>query len=260
MSLNEYFKPIKNGELMTYIYGASTLLLWVVYGFQLKYFFSHLKQTKWYKHSNLIILSIIIIYCIPFYLAFKSFYGVFFANKPILGGGTPEEMAEIVYPKKAPNAISKFPHKKEKKRFTIAATPPGFGFCMDSKVKEEDKKLGVLAYWDYACTGSNTKFMERMGRDLLNRFYYINYAIFLVVILVYNTVTRINILKSPFMIFNISFSLLLGTIGCLLPIFQTWVEYGNVRNLILTSMWMNILTMNVFSFIFIGLTILLGIV
>jgi len=234
MSLNEYIKPIKNGELITYIYGFIPLLLWVVYGFQLKYYFSRITQTKWYSHSSLIILSIIFIYCIPFYLALRSFFRVFFSNDAT---------------------------QKGKSKFTQASLPPGFGSCMDSKVKEEDKKRGVLAYWDYACSGSNTRFMDRMGRDLLNRFYYINYAIFLVVILVYNNITSFNILKSPFMIMNIRFSLLLGTIGCLLPIFQTWApSFDSVRSLILTSTWMNILTMNVFSFVFIGLTILLGIV
>jgi len=245
MPSDEYIKPIKNGEIIAHMYTSIPLLLWIVYGFQLQYYFSHIKHTQWYKHSNLITFTVILIYCVPFLLVFRNIYITTKTASPL----TKQHKSNL------PSAQDQIQHSHAK-------GPPGFGYCMDTLVKEEDKKRGILAYWDYACSGSNSKNVASVTRDLLNRFYYINYAIFLVVILVYNTVTRINILKSPFMIMNIRFSLLLGTIGCLLPIIHTAATnaQNNVSSLIIVSIWMNMLIMNACSFIFIGLTILLGIV
>ena len=67
---------------------------------------------------------------------------------------------------------------------TTPSLPPGYGYCLKTKVKKEDAEKGVIAYWDYKCQGKNKKLITGGGMSLLNRFYYINYAIFLIVLLV----------------------------------------------------------------------------
>jgi len=230
---NKYIKPIKNGNLIFHILQQLPLLIWIVYGFKLMHLYLNIKKTKWYNKSYVFFCVLILIFSIPFILAIKNIYHASFTD------GVTHQI---------------------KREFNKASLPPGFGFCMNTKVSENNKKENVLASWDYACAGDNSKFMYDMLRDLLNRFYYVNYAIFLIVILIYNAILRVNILKSPFIRLNIRFALLLGTIGCLLPIFHTADFTDNIRNLLLNSTWITILTMNTCSFIFIFLAILIGIV
>ena len=232
MLLNKYIKPIKYGDLIFHLIQQLPLLIWLVYGFQLFQYFLRRKKPNPRIESNFIFSILFLVYSIPFVLAIRNIYYASFVD-------------DITH--------------KFKEEFNKASLPPGFGFCMNTDIDDVAKKQGVLAYWDYACSGDNSKFMYNMLEDLLNRFYYINYAIFLIVILVYNAVSSVNILKSPFIIMNIRFALLLGTIGCLLPIFHTADFTDNIGNLLINSTWITLLTMNTCGFIFIFLAILIGI-
>ena len=88
---------------------------------------------------------------------------------------------------------------------------------------------------------------------MLDRFYYINYAIFLIVLLVFNSLSKVNILKNQFILTNIRMALFLGVIGCILPLFASgfylrsqWITYSGSY----------LLTMNACCFILIGLAVM----
>ena len=102
---------------------------------------------------------------------------------------------------------------------TSASLPPGYGYCLSTKVTNEDSRNGAVAYWDYKCEEQHEKLTTGGGMEMLNRFYYINYAIFLIVLLVYNAISKFNVLNNKFILLNIRVALLLGVLGCLIPVF-----------------------------------------
>ena len=130
--------------------------------------------------------------------------------------------------------------------------PPGFGYCMTTKIKKEDAIKGIVAYFDYKCEDQNNKLILNESSALLNRFYYINYAIFLIILLVYNAINKFNIFNNKFILLNIDFALFLGVIGCIISAFDQFYY----RSLWFTSTWAHLLSMNCVCFILIGLAIM----
>jgi len=130
--------------------------------------------------------------------------------------------------------------------------PPGFGYCMTTKIKKEDAKKGVVAYFDYKCEDQNEKLIISESAALLNRFYYVNYGIFLIILLVYNAMNKFNIFNNKFILLNIDFALFLGVIGCMISAFDQFYY----RSLWFTSTWAHLLSMNCVCLMLIGLAIM----
>ena len=124
---------------------------------------------------------------------------------------------------------------------------------MTTKVKKEDAAKGVVSYWDYDCEDKNSTLIGSGMLSILNRFYYINYAIFLIVLLIYNAVVKVNVLNNKFVLLNIKVALLLGVIGCILPIFAPGFY---LRSLWVIETWAFILSMNAVCLMLIGLSIM----
>ena len=231
--MNEYIKTLPYGDLMYHLTGSWPIILWIFYGYHLS---KHLvsprgKIGKRISKSisfplNWLHTLVWIIWLIPIILILRTmFYAILFDEK-------------------------KWTTEYEPGKPTL---PPGFGYCMNTNIKQEDKAKGILAYWDYACEGSNEKFTTSAANALLTRFYYINYAIFLIVLLVYNTLSKVNILKNKFVLLNIRFALFLGIIGCILPVFASGFY---LRSQWMTTSWSSLLSMNACCFMLIGLAVM----
>ena len=231
--MNDYIKVIPNGDLIYHISSAWPLILWFLFGYNISKHIIKPNTLLARRVSKTISFPlkylhyiVSIIWIIPIVLFLRQIYYATF-----------------------------FDPQKQKYKFSPDAPsmPPGFGYCMNTKVKKEDARRGVLAYWNYACEGNNEKFTLNSAKSMLNRFYYINYAIFLIVLLVFNSLSKVNILKNHFILTNIIMALLLGIIGCILPVFA--------QGFYLRSQWMTycgsyLLTMNACCFMLIGLAVM----
>jgi len=229
----EYIKPLKNADIFFQLSSMAPLILWFWFGYQL---FKHIvspKSKTGIRISKTISFPLfylhIIVFClwlIPIAISFRGLYYASFID----------------------NTTGKFKFEPNP-----ASLPPGYGYCLSTKVKEEDSRNGAIAYWDYKCEEQNDKLTTGGGMAMLNRFYYINYAIFLIVLLVFNAISKFNVLNNKFILLNIRMALLLGVIGCLLPVFANGFY---LRSLWLTKTWTHFLSMNSVCLMLIGLAIM----
>jgi len=233
MQSSKYIKPVDNADLVFHLTSVWPLILWVWFGLQLsKHLVPSTSKTGirisktiafplYYLH-----ILVFVLWSIPVIISLRSiYYAAFVSNKT----------NKLVFDPTTPSL------------------PPGYGYCMTTKVKKEDAAKGVVAYWDYKCEDQNKKLISGGSMSLLNRFYYINYAIFLIVLLVYNTIVKFNVLNNKFVLLNIRVALLLGVMGCLLPVFA---DGFYLRSLWLTQTWAHLLSMNAVCLMLIGLSIM----
>jgi len=231
--MNDYIKAIPDADLIYHLSSGWPLLLWILFGHNLSKHIIKPNSLLGKKVSKTISFPlkylhviVFLIWMIPFVFFFRAiFYATFFdtqKNKSTFDPNSP-------------------------------SMPPGFGYCMNTKVKQKDAQRGVLAYWDYACEGSNEKFTSGSAKAMLDRFYYINYAIFLIVLLVFNSLSKVNILKNRFILTNIRMALFLGVIGCVLPLFASGFY---LRSQWATHSGSYLLTMNACCFMLIGLAVM----
>ncbi len=233
MTNSKYIKPLDNADIVFQLTSLWPLILWLWFGKQLiKHIVSPTSRIG-KRISNTIAfplyylhIIVFILWLIPIFLAARGLYYATFTD------GTTNK---IIYDPTTPSL------------------PPGFGYCMTTNIKKEDADNGVIAYWDYKCEGQNKKLITGGGMSLLNRFYYINYAIFLIVLLVYNALNKFNVLNNKFILLNIRVALLLGVLGCLIPVFANGFY---LRSLWLTRTWSHLLSMNAVCLMLIGLSIM----
>jgi len=227
-----YIKTLKNADLLFQITSLFPLVIWIWFGFAL---LKHIVPTKskvgmrisktiafplFYLH-----IIVFLLWSLPIVLSLRGLYYATFVDAK--GDSTYDP--------------------------TSASLPPGYGYCLSEKVKQEDREKGVVAYWNYKCESQNNDLTSNAGMALLNRFYYINYAIFLIVLLVYNAVTKFNVLNNKFILLNIRVALLLGVLGCLIPVFANGFY---LRSLWLIKTWAHLLSMNAVCLMLIGLSIM----
>jgi hypothetical protein len=233
MTSKEYIRPLNNADFVFHITQLGPLILWGWFGLQLSKHLVKSGSTIGKKIARTISFPleflhviVFVLWLIPIAISVRTlYYSSFIGDK---------------------DQYFKFDPK-------TPSLPPGFGYCMDSKVKKKDADKGVVAYWDYKCEGDNEKLISSGGTGLLQRFYYVNYAIFLILILVFNALDKFNILNNKFILLNTRFALMLGTIGCILPVFG---EGFYLRSLWMTQTWSTFLSMNGVCFVFIGLSIM----
>lgn len=231
MQNSKYFKTLNNADFIFNLTSLWPLIFWFWFGSQLlKHIVSSTSKMGirisktiafplYYLH-----LIVLILWLIPVFISFRTVYYASFVNREGKLGFDP----------------------------TSPSLPPGFGYCMTTKIKKEDAKKGVVAYWDYKCEAGNNKLITGGALALLNRFYYINYAIFLIVLLVYNALVKFNVLNNKFVLLNIRVALLLGVLGCIIPVFDQFYY----RSLWFTQTWAHILSMNCVCLMLIGLSIM----
>jgi len=231
MQNSKYIEPLNYADVIFNITSLWPLILWVWFGSQLlKHIVSSTSKAGiriaetisfplYYLH-----IIVFLLWLIPIFGAFRGLYYATFVNSK----------GQFTYDPTTPSL------------------PPGYGYCMTTKIKKEDAEKGVVAYFDYKCEDQNEKLILGESTALLNRFYYINYAIFLIVLLIYNALDRFNVFNNKFVLLNINFALFLGVIGCIISAFDQFYY----RSLWFTQTWSHLLSMNCVCFMLIGLSIM----
>ena len=125
--------------------------------------------------------------------------------------------------------------------------PLNWSDCLTTKTKDNS----VIAIYDYKCAQNQVKYLQGITSDMIRRFYYLNYAIFLFILL-YQRIGRNKVYKlKDAQIMFILISIFLGVIGTLSIIipfgiagtaFNTWA-------LMSTFTFGTILNMNIASFL-----------
>jgi len=229
----KFVKTLKYADFMFHFSSLWPFILWIWFGSKLTTHLVSSTSKTGYRISKTIAFPIWFLHTMVFLLWLI----------PIIIG-----LRSIYYTTFVTNTTDKFKFQP-----TNPSLPPGFGYCMTTKVKKEDAAKGVVSYWDYDCEDKNSTLIGSGMLSILNRFYYINYAIFLIVLLIYNAVVKVNVLNNKFVLLNIKVALLLGVIGCILPIFAPGFY---LRSLWVIETWAFILSMNAVCLMLIGLSIM----
>ena len=111
--------------------------------------------------------------------------------------------------------------------------PPTFGFCLNTDVNKTEKQNGIIGKYNLKCNNNNTSIVKTNSRLLINRFYYLNYTLLLLVLMIvplsYITskrgfrkyVDNIDIFKQHKILLKlICLAALFSIIGFLAPIFS----------------------------------------
>jgi len=230
MQNSKYFNFLNNADIIFNITSLWPLIVWLWFGSQLLKHLVPATSKAGIRLSKTIAFPlyvlhfiIFLLWLIPVYLSFRDLYYRSFINSK-----------------------GKFAYDP-----TTPSLPPGYGYCLSSKVKQEDVKKGIIAYCDYKCEKANRKLITSGATSLLNRFYYINYAIFLIVLLVYRALVEFNVLNNKFILLNVRVALLLGVIGCIIPVFDRFYY----RSEWFSQSWSYLLSMNSVCLMLIGLSI-----
>ena len=138
--------------------------------------------------------------------------------------------------------------RKNLPNFNIAALPPGMNACMNtSNITPEQKENGILAWFDWKCRATQTNIIQTFITRLVNSFYYINYCLFLIVLLTFTHQTKTEMTdwrKNATLINWIFISLFFGTLGTTLTVFDSYSWWS----MIFVDLATVILSMNVASF------------
>jgi len=233
MNISKYTHPLNDADLVSHITSLTPLLFWIWFGKQLtKHMVSPTSKIGIRISSNIAIplrflhILMFLLWMIPIIISIRDIYYALFVNR-LTGKNSFEP--------------------------TTPSLPPGYGFCMTTDVKKDDAKKGVVAYWNYECEKQNRQLIDNSTMALLNRFYYINYAIFLIVLLVYNVSEKFNVLSNKFVLLNMRVALLLGVVGCILPVFSPGFY---LKSLWAQRTWAHILNMNAVCLMLIGLSLM----
>ena len=132
--------------------------------------------------------------------------------------------------------------------FNDAALPPGMNACMDtSNITEEQKDEGVLAWFDWKCRATQTHIIQTFVGTLVNSFYYINYCLFLIVLLTFTHQTKKEATdwrRNATLINWIFISLFFGTVGTTLTVLDSYSWWS----MIFVDLSTVLLSMNLSSF------------
>ena len=138
--------------------------------------------------------------------------------------------------------------RKNISNFNTAALPPGMNACMNtSNITPEQKENGILAWFDWKCRATQTNIIQTFITRLVNSFYYINYCLFLIVLLTFTHQTKTEMTdwrKNATLINWIFISLFFGTLGTTLTVFDSYSWWS----MIFVDLATVILSMNVASF------------
>ena len=139
--------------------------------------------------------------------------------------------------------------------FTTAEITPGWQFCLDTDhISDEDRKKGLFARWDLKCGLSQISMNYNMVKDLVNRFYYLSNALFIFVLVIYNSLS-VDILKTKYITQTMIWCLLFGIVGMLPSIFNTFYLKTFLFNRFIST----VLSMNIAAFFLLILAILVRI-
>ena len=131
--------------------------------------------------------------------------------------------------------------------FKTATLPPGMQACMSTAITKQQKEAGVLARYDWKCRQKQTAVIQSTTTAVVDSFYYINYCLFLIVLLTFTHQSKYAIedwRKNTSLINWILISLLFGIIGTTLTVLESYQWWS----MIFVNMSTVLLSMNISSF------------
>lgn len=231
MHNSNYFNFFNNADLIYNLTSLWPLILWLWFGLQLS---KHIISSTSKEGIRIAKTIAFPLYFLHFLLFLLWLIPVYMSLRDVYNGSFVNSKGNFTYDPTTPSLS------------------PGFGYCLSNKVKKDDAAKGIIAYWDYKCEKNNRKLITSGSLTMLNRFYYINYAIFLIVLLAYRALVEFNVLNNEFVLLNIRVALLLGVIGCIIPVFDKFYY----RSEWFKQSWSYLLSMNCVCLMFIGISIM----
>ena len=136
--------------------------------------------------------------------------------------------------------------------FNTAEETAGWEPCLTvENIDEKDIEKGLVGYWDNKCGLQQLQINNILTQTLVNRFYYISNALFIFIIVIYNSLSS-NILKNRHITETIIFCLLMGILGMLPAIFSSYY----LKTMFITKLMATILAMNISAFFLLIIAIL----
>jgi len=206
-------RPIPYGGIIYHLSMVTPLLLWAAVIIYTRPFGCHYCNFLTY-------LSYLVIF-LPFALFGYNIYEIFFSPT--------SRYAEHV--------------TTQTERYDKAVVPSGWGYCYTTEVSGKHP-LRPLATYNYVCDSDNSKFLKKRTGDLLERAYNLNYALLLLVFLLYNNMPS-NILKDPRVANFFVISLIIGSITAVMPLLTTTFD---IYSLWLLQQFELLLDINVSAF------------
>ena len=220
MPNSDILKEIKNGDLLVLIFSTLPLIVWSYFVYKIPInFLYHNSRTKYNTATYYLTWFCILI---PFIVVVYNFYSA---------------------------------QWKSDYDFNTAEITPGWQFCLDTdNISDDEKKKGLFAKWDLKCGLSQIAMNSNVVRDLVTRFYYLSNALFIFVLVIYNSLS-VYILKTKYIPRTMIWCLLFGIIGMLPSIFNTYYLKTFLFNRFIST----ILSMNISAFFLLILGILIRI-
>ena len=220
MMISDYINYVPNGDLIYHSISILPLIIWIytVYNYislspslftalnyQKKRLISLNVLTKSRTFSNVITNYFILFLrgsylffwvLFPFIMYFLNLFRAenisFLVNNPDTNGDKEISFKEFVMWLINPLKLkSTDMWRKTGASFDDAALPPGMNACMNTgNITDEQKKHGVLAWFDWKCRATQTNIIQTFVAALVNSFYYINYCLFLIVLLTFTHQTK----------------------------------------------------------------------
>ena len=209
-----YFKEVYNGDILPVLFSSFPLIIWIYY-----VFYVPLPWILSLKHSSPSKYFAILCIFIPFIIVGWNFV-------------TAQYNSDY--------------------DFNTAELAPGWQFCFSTdSITKKDQENGVVGAWDLKCGIQEISMNNTIVKDLVTRFYYLSNALFIFVIVIYNSLA-VDILKSRHITQTLIFCLLMGIIGMLPSIFNTYY----LRTFLFNRMISTFLSLNIAAFFLLILGIL----
>ena len=142
--MSKYLSIINNGNFIYHTTQSFILIIWVIF---INSFLNIYKKN--YKQSSKSIYINIFTYILlatPFIIFILNFYN---------------------------NIRSPNPEKKVADTTAFSA-PPEWSFCLNTKKQNKE----ILGTYNFQCREKNNAYLEQTSKDLITRFYYLNYICF----------------------------------------------------------------------------------
>ena len=138
--------------------------------------------------------------------------------------------------------------------------PRSWNFCLKTKVKPEDKKKGVVGYFDYTCLNDHGTIMSGRNAEYTKILYYLNYLIFFVVLVIQSVDTKKGISREnfPLLINVLGIDCILVIIGSIVPLFSSQAIWSYILLCFLSGIiWMSstllvIIMVNMYKYLITG--------
>ena len=138
--------------------------------------------------------------------------------------------------------------------------PRSWNFCLKTKVKPEDKKKGVVGYFDYTCHNDHSTIMSGRNAENTKSLYYLNYIIFFVVLVIQSVDTKKGISREnfPLLINVLGIDCILVIIVSIVPLFSSQAIWSYILLCFLSGIiWMSstllaIIMVNMYKYLITG--------